>query len=161
MREGQPTTKVAPRVEKFSQTRFDSKEKITLPLSYTEPTLRSLTNHLQTSSHILFVHTSIRAALTSASAMAKASFATSSRLNVVARRVAGSSSTSAAFWNTAMSLAKKPPAGKTSQVEACQRNAEASLLCAISGQPQWSMSVFSVNGKKKNASEADQMSGHT
>ena len=46
----------------------------------------------------------------SASAMAKQSFATSSRLNVVARRVAGSSSTPAAFWNTAMSFAKKPPA---------------------------------------------------
>ena len=46
--------------------------------------------------------------------MAKQSFATSSRLKVVARRLAGSSSTPAAFWNTAMSFAKKPPANTNS-----------------------------------------------
>ena len=70
----------------------------------------NLMNHCTYQHTSLFVHTCMSASLTSASAMAKQSFATSSRLKVVARRVAGSSRTPAAFWNTAMSFAKKPPA---------------------------------------------------
>jgi hypothetical protein len=52
----------------------------------------------------------IRASRAGASASANASRASSSRRNVVGRRERASSSTPAAAWKAAMSLAKKPPA---------------------------------------------------